>query len=101
MKTSTVGEKARIFSLTLLAVTTCFTVLYSFHRHLTHRAGPLAALPQRPVLPNANARDVKHVLSPANHRLRDATSHHYHWNVTSGIRALDGFNKTVYLINGW
>jgi FtsP/CotA-like multicopper oxidase with cupredoxin domain len=30
---------------------------------------------------------------------RNATTHHYHWNVTSGARAPDGFNKTVYLTN--
>ena len=39
-------------------------------------------------------------LHPKDHIRRLPTSLSHHWNITKGIRAPDGVNKSVYLING-
>jgi hypothetical protein len=39
-------------------------------------------------------------LHPKEHTRRLPTSLTHHWNITKGLRAPDGINKTVYLING-
>jgi hypothetical protein len=39
-------------------------------------------------------------LHPRDHITRLPTSLTHHWNITKGLRAPDGVNKTVYLING-
>jgi hypothetical protein len=39
-------------------------------------------------------------LHPKDHVRRLPTSLTHHWNITKGLRAPDGVNKTVYLING-
>ncbi|KAG0648377.1 Diphenol oxidase 2 [Hyphodiscus hymeniophilus] len=39
-------------------------------------------------------------LHPKEHIRRLPTSLTHHWNITEGVRAPDGVNKTVYLING-
>lgn len=45
-------------------------------------------------------REISIELHPKDHILRLPTSLTHHWNITKGVRAPDGVNKTVYLING-
>ena len=50
--------------------------------------------------PSLPRRDFGIILHPKDHITRLPTSLEHHWNITKGLRAPDGVNKTVYLING-
>jgi hypothetical protein len=60
----------------------------------------LSSLFERPYEDPRLPRKIAIELHPRDHitRLPESVSHH--WNITKGVRAPDGVNKTVYLING-
>jgi hypothetical protein len=52
-----------------------------------------------PVINPGLERDLKFLLHPQDHVSRDAGIRVFSWNITKGVRAPDGVQKDVFLIN--
>jgi hypothetical protein len=92
-----------IFIATLLSILlTIFFVLYlplnaAFGTSIQNSTEPPAI---ETALPASLNRDLKFLLHPEDHVSRDPEIRRYVWNITKAIRAPDGVEKEVFLING-
>ena len=92
------SRRGPIFYLLLLLVLSSF-ILFTFTYR--HSSGPtIGSLFETPYVDPRPIRDLSIELHPKDHIRRLPTSLTHHWNITKGVRAPDGVNKAVYLING-
>lgn len=91
--------KAFVLTLIILIPLTVFFILYLEWHSIFKGQGPKFTIPPDPFMPAGPERDLKLLLHPEDHVLREASLRHFSWNISKATRSPNGVRKDVFLIN--